>query len=60
MKDSKIADEFIIRKILNNMSIDSIDLKMLSEFKKLNVDGKTEAINRIIELTYVPKYIEEV
>lgn len=48
--------EFLNKKLLDR--IDAIDMEMLLEFKKLNKDGKREAINRITELTYVPKYTE--
>ena len=35
------------------------DKNMLHEFHKLNSTGKAEAIRRVEELTYIPKYTED-
>jgi transcriptional regulator with XRE-family HTH domain len=56
IKDSEVAYKFITKKVVDNIDFEAEDLKLLSEFKKLNHEGKHEAINRIIELTFVPKY----
>jgi transcriptional regulator with XRE-family HTH domain len=53
-----IANEFIMKKLSDNIKFESIDFELLIEFQKLNNEGKREAINRIIELTFVPKYTE--
>lgn len=55
-KDTKIADEFIMKKLADSTYFETIDFTLLAEFKKLNPEGKIEAINRIAELTYIPKY----
>lgn len=57
-KDSQIAEEFMMKKIADRIEFEPIDFQLLNEFKKLNIEGKKEAINRIKELTFVPKYIE--
>ncbi len=57
-KDTKIAEQFIMKKLADKIDFESLDFTLLTEFKKLNIDGKKEAINRIVELTFVPKYIE--
>lgn len=55
-KDSDIAREFIMKKMADRITFELIDYTLLMEFKKLNAEGKNEAINRITELTFVPKY----
>lgn len=37
----------------------SLELILLDSFNKLNKEGKSEAIKRVEELTYISKYIEE-
>jgi len=54
---SELAEKFLMKKLSDNIDFESIDFKLLTEFKKLNVEGKQEAIGRITELTFVPKYI---
>jgi transcriptional regulator with XRE-family HTH domain len=58
LKDTSIATEFIMKKLSDNIKFESIDYELIAEFKKLNYEGKREAINRITELTFVPKYTE--
>lgn len=58
-KNSDIANTFINKKIIDNIDFEKIDFDLLAEFKKLNIDGKKEAIKRVIELTFVPNYIKE-
>jgi transcriptional regulator with XRE-family HTH domain len=58
-KDSDIADEFVNKKLIEALNLETIDIEMIMEFKKLNNEGKREAINRIVELTFVPKYKED-
>lgn len=43
---------------INNIDIGYEDIKLLKEFNKLNVKGRSEAINRVTELTYIPQYTE--
>lgn len=56
-KDSKLGDAFIMKKLSDKINFELIDFTLLMEFKKLNPEGKKEAINRITELTFVPRYI---
>jgi transcriptional regulator with XRE-family HTH domain len=58
-KNSAITEKFIMKKLADNIEFESLDFHMLSEFKKLNTEGKKEAINRIMELTFVPKYAKD-
>jgi transcriptional regulator with XRE-family HTH domain len=57
-RDTNIAEEFITKKLSDNILLDNLDYELIVEYKKLNNDGKSEAIKRIIELTFVPKYIK--
>jgi transcriptional regulator with XRE-family HTH domain len=59
LKDSKIAQEFVMKKLSDRIQFEPEDFTLLLEFKKLNAEGKKEAINRISELTYVPKYTDD-
>lgn len=55
-RNSDLAHAFVAEKLSDYTSFASIDYTLLTEFNKLNNDGKKEAINRIKELTFVPKY----
>lgn len=57
-KDSQLTEAYIMKKLSDNIDFESIDFEILVEFKKLNLEGKHEAINRIKELTFVPKYTD--
>lgn len=46
------------RKVVNNLN-DAYKNKLLSYFELLNSEGKIEALKRIEELTYIPKYTSE-
>ncbi|MDF2608913.1 MAG: hypothetical protein K0R92_387 [Lachnospiraceae bacterium] len=53
--DDKATDSNLI----NDGSKDSfIQNQLLTEFNQLNNAGKSEAVNRVSELTYIPQYIE--
>lgn len=56
--DSDLDAEILKRKITNKYELKSIDYSLLTEFKKLNKSGKTEAVNRVRELTYIPQYTD--
>jgi len=45
-------------KIANNIN-DIFEEKLLTSYRYLNPDGKVEALKRIEELTYIPRYIED-
>lgn len=55
-KDTQLAETFIAKKVSDKIEFELIDFELLREFKKLNEEGKREAISRIKELTFVPKY----
>ena len=57
-KDSKLAEEFIIKKLFDNMELDARDYELLSAYKKLNTEGKAEAIHRVSELSFIPGYFK--
>lgn len=38
---------------------DILSKRLFSEFGKLNTSGKNEAINRVTELTYIPRYTKK-
>lgn len=52
-------DDDISNNIENENTISIKELKLLSNFNKLNKTGKDEAIKRVSELTLIPSYIEE-
>lgn len=56
--DSATVQEYMKKKMIDKLDFDMIDYEMLIEFQKLNQSGKREAINRIKEFTYVPKYTD--
>lgn len=55
---SELDDEILKRKIVNRITLEAIDYSLLTEFKKLNDNGKKEAVNRVTELTYIPQYVD--
>lgn len=55
-KDLISTERFIIKKAVDNIQFDSYDLELLKKFKKLNENGKKEAIKRVSELTFIPAY----
>jgi hypothetical protein len=59
LKNSIVAEEFVEYKVREQFNLDSYDYKLLKAFKKLSIEGKEEAINRITELSFIPKYINE-
>lgn len=54
--DSKLFKAFLKQKLTRDYDIGNSEYEMLKVFSKLNSDGKIEAIKRIEELTYIPKY----
>lgn len=54
--DMIVAEDKVTYKYQN----DSIELKLITEFKKLNTFGKKEAVNRVTELTYIPQYTDSI
>ena len=53
---SFITRDFIGRRYFSTDDI--TDYKLVSDYRKLNDNGKTEALKRIEELTEVPKYTQ--
>jgi len=53
---SELDNEILKLKIINKVELEAMDYSLLAEFKKLNISGKKEAINRVTELTYIPHY----
>lgn len=58
-EDSSLYKGFISKKLTQDIDFEPIDIKLLSEFKKLNKNGKNEAVCRVTELTYIPQYVCE-
>lgn len=54
------ADMIIAEEATYKCQNDSIELKLITEFKKLNIFGKKEAVNRVTELTYIPQYTDSI
>jgi hypothetical protein len=59
-KNTIIVDEFIKRKIQDGIEIDLYDYELISAFKKLNHEGKIQAIHRVKELSFIPDYSAEI
>jgi transcriptional regulator with XRE-family HTH domain len=55
-KDTKIAEEFINKKLSDRLEFDFYDYELLTAFKKLSTDGKIEAIHRVVELSFIPGF----
>jgi transcriptional regulator with XRE-family HTH domain len=53
-----IYNSDIMKKLSDRIELEPEDINLLMEFKKLNASGKQEAIKRVSELTYFPKYNE--
>lgn len=47
-----------VLKRLSTYMNSEIELNLLKEFDKLNMEGKAEAVNRVSDLTYIPQYTE--
>lgn len=58
IKNTKLGQDFIMKKLSDRIELEPEDINLLMEFKKLNASGKQEAIKRVSELTYFPKYNE--
>ncbi|PXV88376.1 helix-turn-helix protein [Lachnotalea glycerini] len=48
-----------VLKRLSTYMNSEIELNLLKEFDKLNMEGKAEAVNRVSDLTYIPQYTEQ-
>lgn len=58
--DSPLAKDFINKKIVSQIDDwQQIDIELVKAFKKLNEDGKTVAIERVEELTEIPRYTQK-
>lgn len=58
--DSLLAKDFINGKIVSQIdNWQQIDIELVKTFKKLNEDGKTVAVERIEELTEIPRYTQK-
>ena len=58
--DLPLAKNFINEKIVSQIGDwEQIDIELLKKFKQLNETGKAIAIERIEELTEIPRYIQK-
>lgn len=58
-ENSPFFKDFKRDELIKNIDIENIDIELINRFKKLNHDGKNEALKRIDELTFIPKYVQE-
>ncbi len=56
--DSYLAHTYINQKLAKEIDWEPIDIEMVKVFKTLNETGKTIAIERIEELTEIPRYTQ--
>lgn len=58
--DSPLTKDFINEKIVSQIdNWQQIDIELIKSFKKLNEDGKAIAIERVEELTEIPRYTQK-
>lgn len=43
---------------VKSIELDHSEIDLLEQYNKLNANGKSEAVNRVTELTYIPQYTE--
>lgn len=57
--DSDFAHDFLNRILTERIDWQPIDIEMIKIFKTLNETGQTKAIERIEELTEIPRYTKK-
>lgn len=59
-KALKVSPLYILQAESSEPVLSEYDMTLLSEANKLNERGQNEALKRVKELTYVPKYCNEI
>ncbi len=57
--DSDLAHDVINRMLTEDINLQPIDIEMVKIFKKLNESGQAKAIERVEELTEIPRYTQD-
>ncbi len=57
--DSALAHDYVNRKLTEGIDWKPIDIEMVKMFKTLNETGQLKAIERVEELTEIPRYTQD-